>query len=63
MSPTLAEPRRCDGCGDESSGLTFHRDDGEMLAKYCPGCELVREINDRTPGEHEQYELLEAIQA
>jgi hypothetical protein len=59
----LADPRRCDGCGDESTALTIHRDDGETTAKYCPGCELLRDANGVSPGEHEQHKLQEAIQA
>lgn len=55
--------RRCDGCGSTAPGMTFHEgDDGDLVAKYCPGCEDTRIVEGVDPGDHgdhEQYRLRE----
>lgn len=55
--------RRCDGCGERSSGLKTHTDDdGTKIVDYCPGCETLRVVRGIKPGEHEQYRLKEVDQ-
>jgi len=56
----IKEPGRCDGCGVESSGLRVHRfKDSAVRARYCPGCQILRETKGVGVDEHEQYRLRE----
>jgi len=56
----LKEPGRCDGCGVESSGLRIHRfSDGAIRARYCPGCQILRQTKGVGIDEHDQYRLRE----
>jgi len=52
--------RRCDGCGRRSSGLSVYRnDEGQITARYCPGCNSLRRARDIEPGDHDQHKLCE----
>ena len=56
----LKEPGRCDGCGVESTGLRVHCfSDGAVRARYCPGCQILRQTKGVGIDEHEQYQLRE----
>lgn len=62
-SPTgIRRPARCDGCGVETSGATEHKADGELLARYCPGCEGLRAVRGIEPGCHEHHRLVEVTE-
>lgn len=58
VSPTI----RCDGCGDRTPGASTHKnEDGDVIAKYCPGCLDYITVEGIEPGDHEQYKLREGI--
>jgi hypothetical protein len=56
---SLADPVRCHGCGTETTAPTVHEsDDGvTVIARYCPGCEALRQLRGITPGNHPQGNL------
>jgi hypothetical protein len=59
----LREPERCDGCGHDSTALNVIRDDANdvEIARYCPGCQTLREVHGIARLEHEQYRLRDAV--
>lgn len=63
MNPDEITVRRCDGCGEQTSSATRYLDEnGDVEAKYCPGCELMRRNNDIEIADHEQYKLARNIE-
>jgi len=55
----MPENPQCDGCGEQTSGVVTHFDGDQLQAKYCSGCEQLRDIRGIEPAEHEQYKLQE----
>jgi len=54
------DKRRCDGCGNRSSGLSVYRNkEGQINSRYCPGCDTLRKAREIDVGDHDQYRLLE----
>lgn len=53
----LADAKRCDGCGVET---TAGRPAGDGGPFYCPGCQLFRSTFGIHPTDHDQYLLTEA---
>lgn len=57
---------RCDGCGHSRATMccqTIRDDDGVVIGTYCDGCQAILAERGLEPGEHEQYQLMEATDA
>lgn len=53
---------RCDGCGDRTqNAVRYLDDDNEVLATYCPDCELARQNYDIEIAHHPQHRLPETV--
>ena len=57
----LSPPARCDGCGTETSGARVIECDDDETTTYCPGCQSLVDRHGIDPGDHDHYELLEAV--